>query len=375
MATARDRVAHLAASPLKVIAEKLTEALDEAECAFKAGSLPLDKLTELGTYVSHIVTRLPKSFGERFFFDAAVIRCIAEDWSPSLTASPMIIPAYGLAWGHFSLQMPSRDRRDAHLIDVICFRGDDRLEDVDLLDYPWVAHELGHYVLFRDDSPFAEAFLPALQNRLRSLELMAIADRGSARVKADKIIEELRAFWTPSPDHKNWAHELAVDMIALWTCGPAYLASFEDVVGRPQTNPYEITQDHPPYEVRVRALVDASHCLGFGNHTQGLTAILKAWAKSNWRQGENNRFLAFADKDLIRDCRESAFRTCESLKLSKWTTVRFDAARRELADENSMDLGVDLLLSARIVFQERGESDLDKWEANKVRRVAQYVMR
>ena len=290
MATARDRVAHLAASPLKVIAEKLTEALDEAECAFKAGSLPLDKLTELGTYVSHIVTRLPKSFGERFFFDAAVIRCIAEDWSPSLTASPMIIPAYGLAWGHFSLQMPSRDRRDAHLIDVICFRGDDRLEDVDLLDYPWVAHELGHYVLFRDDSPFAEAFLPALQNRLRSLELMAIADRGSARVKADKIIEELRAFWTPSPDHKNWAHELAVDMIALWTCGPAYLASFEDVVGRPQTNPYEITQDHPPYEVRVRALVDASHCLGFGNHTQGLTAILKAWAKSNWRQGKITGF-------------------------------------------------------------------------------------
>jgi len=55
--------------------------------------------------------------------------------------------------------------------------------------------------------------------------------------------------------------------------------------------------------------------------------------------------------------------------------VRFDAARRELADENSMDLGVDLLLSARIVFQEQGKSALDKWETNKVRRVAQYVMR
>jgi hypothetical protein len=367
-------VARLVTSPLKVIAEKLTEALDEAECAFKAGSLPLNKLTELATYVSHIVSQLPQSFGERFFFDSAMIRCMAEDWSGSLTISPMIIPWYGLPWGHLSLPVPSRGGKDTHLIDVICFRGADRLGDINLLEYPWVAHELGHYVLFRDDSPFTLAFLPALQSRMRSLELLAIADRGAARVKADKTIEELRRFWTPSPDHKNWAHELAVDMIGLWTCGPAYLATFEDEVGSPQTDPYAITQDHPPYEVRLRALVGASHHLGFGKHAEGLIAISKAWARSTWCEGENNRFLGLADKDLIGDCRESAFRACESLNLRRWATSRFEAARRELVDENSMDLGVDLLLSARIVFQEQGESALDNWETSKVRRVAEYVM-
>jgi hypothetical protein len=371
--SARQKVNWLVASPLRAIAEMLGRDLEEAECAWRAGSLSPDRLSELCSYVSYVVNRLPQSFGHRFFFDAAMIRAIAADWAGSLTLSPMVVPSYDPAWGHRSFKMPSEAGQPAYLIDIILLRGDDRLEDVNLLAYPWLAHELGHYVFFKDDSPFRGAFVPSLQRRLESLTLLAIADRGAARLKAQAVIDELRTFWTPSPDHRDWAHELAIDMVALWTCGPAYLATFQDEVEQPRTNPYEITQDHPPYEVRRRALVDASRDLRFYNYAEGLVAVGEGWARSNWRRARNNRFSALADAELIRDCMQAAFRFCESMKFTKRTVARLDALRTRLDDEASLELGVDLLVSARVVFQERGEAAFNDWERKTVHRLAQEV--
>ncbi len=373
--SARAKVNRFLASPLRAISEKLGRDLEDAERECRAGPLSADKLSALCSYVSYIINLLPQSFGERFFFDAAMIRAIAADWAGSLTLSPMVIPSYDPAWGHRSFQMPSENRQNAHLIDVMLFPGDDRLEDVDLLPYPWVAHELGHYyLLFRDDSPFRDVFLPSLVKRVRSLTLSAIADRGAAKVKAQAMIDELSTFWTPSPDHKNWAHELAIDTVALWTCGPAYLASFQDEVEQPQTNPYQITKDHPPYEVRLRALVDTSRDLGFYDYAEGLLAVHRGWAKSKWRSARDNRFVTLADRGLAGECTQAAFRFCESMKLTKWTTARLDVLRARLGDEASLELGVDLLLSARVVFQEQGETAFNEWERKTVHRLAQQVM-
>jgi hypothetical protein len=371
--SAREKVNRLLASPLTAIAEKLGQDLEEAECAWRAGSLSPDKLSELCSYVSYVINHLPQSFGQRFFFDAAMIRAIAADWAGSLNLSLMVVPSYNATWGHRSFRMPSETGHPGHLIDIILLRGDDRLEDVNLLAYPWLTHELGHYVFFKDDSPFRGAFVPSLQKRLQSLTLSAIADRGAARLKAQAVIDELRAFWTPSPDHRDWAHELAIDLIALWTCGPAYLATFQDEVEQPRTNPYEITQDHPPYEVRRRALVVASRDLRFYNYAEGLVAVGEGWAGSNWRRARDNRFSALADAELIRDCMRAAFRFCESMKFTKWTMARLDALRTRLDDQASLELGVDLLVSARVVFQEQGEAAFNDWERKTVHRLAQEV--
>jgi len=371
---ARGKISRLAGSPLCAVAQKLGRDLEEAECAWRVGSSSPDSVSELCWSVSDVIDGLPQSFGQRFFFDAAMIRAMAADWAGSMSLSPMVIPSYDRAWGHRSVQMPPENRQQAHLIDLILFPGDDRLEHVDLLAYPWVAHELGHYVVFQDDSPFRDVFIPSLEKRLRSLVLSAIADRGAARVKAQGVIDELSTFWTPSPDHKNWAHELAIDVIALWTCGPAYLASFQDEVERPQTNPYEITQDHPPYEVRLGALLDASRDVGFYDYGEGLLAVRKGWGKSRWRSARDNRFATLADRALAGECVRAAFRFCESMKLTKWTTARLDVCRKRLDDEASLELGVDLLLSARMVFNEQGEPAFDDWERKTVRRLAQETM-
>jgi hypothetical protein len=370
----RSKIRGLLASPLRAVAEILGRTLEEAVCASEAGSLPPGNLRQLCSCISNLLAGLPQSYSERFFFDAAMIRALADDWDGSLRLSPMVIPLYGDAWGHSSMPMPSENRREAHLIDVIVFPGDDNIDDVNLLEYPWLAHELGHYILFRDDTPFQNAFLPALEKRLRSLKLSSIADRGSAKLKAIRIVDEVRKVWTPSPDHRNWAHELAIDIIALWTCGPAYLACFKNEVEQPGTNPYKITQEHPPYDVRLSALVDAAQNLGLDRYTEKLSEVRMGWVITDWYKKRSNRFLALADRTLIRRCVETALEFCNIFGLEKWRSSRIDAARHQVLDETSMELGVNLLLAARILLEERGERALDEWGVKIVRRIGMHVM-
>jgi hypothetical protein len=62
----------------------------------------------------------------------------------------------------------------------------------------------------------------------------------------------------------------SMDVIALWTAGPAYLATFQDTLEDEELNPYQVGQSHPPYEVRANALIDASKRLGWEDAAQGL---------------------------------------------------------------------------------------------------------
>ena len=252
------------------------------------------------------------------------------------------------------------------MIDLIILPGEDQLDDVDLLSYPLLAHELGHYLLLRDDSSLRNAFSPCLAKRVRSLKLASMADKGAARTKAQAIINELESLWTPSADHSNWAHELAIDLVALWTCGPAYLACFEDTVEHQQ--PYHITQDHPPYAVRLEALVHCARKLGFDEYCNGLEKLRANWAKSQTDGGKNNRFLALADRQIIDACSRAALELCEALRLSKCTPstlatiTRSTLATITRSDGIFGELGVPLLLYAWHMFQHKDERAFQGWQ-------------
>jgi hypothetical protein len=89
-----------------------------------------------------------------------------------------------------------------------------------------------------------------MEKVVQKLKVGAIADRGTAQSKAIQNIEEFVRFWTPTLDHKNWAHEIAADCIALWIFGPAYLACFEDVLDNeschnPATADRDLRRHHP----------------------------------------------------------------------------------------------------------------------------------
>ena len=371
--SAESKVVRLLDSPLREIGQKLHEVLSQA----KSGSQNYfadNGSMELAQYVAHVVERLPQSFGQRFHFDSALISGIARDWGTELTVSGMIMPRHGRNWGHERVMMPSEDANSAHVVDLILLPREDRLEDIDLLSYPWIIHEMGHYLFLRYNSLFIPGFQAELEKVLTSLRLGAISDRGSARTRAHKNVEELLEFWTPTPDQKNWAHELTIDMVSLWICGPAYLGCFQDVVDNPSLNPYKITSTHPPYAIRAEALIKASAELGLEKYSTNLESLAEGWHNSQWKKKRDNRYFTLTRSDLVESCMKSAFNFCKSLGLRPCTGKYVGNLKESLSAFDTDEIGIDLLLYAWLKFEKSGEEPYSAWEFQVVADLAMKVM-
>jgi hypothetical protein len=175
--TSAETKAHrLLDSPLSQVGKKLLDVLSEAK---QNSPEPLGdyRLARLANYVAHVADRLPQSFGERFHFDSALIGGITRDWGKKVTVSGMIVPRHGEEWGHERIMMPSEDAQSAHFIDLVLLPRHDRREDVDLLSYPLIIHEMNHYAFLRYETLFIPAFKSGLEEIVRKLRLAAISDR------------------------------------------------------------------------------------------------------------------------------------------------------------------------------------------------------
>ncbi len=350
-------------SHLEPVGEKLRALISETQAAISVGSAKPEMGLVVYNSVTGILQLLPQAFGPRFDFDAVVLGALAEQWSQgAIQLSNMLVPKLDETWGYQRVVMPSIDQNDTHSVDVVLFPGENSLSHIDLLSYPWICHEMGHNVLYRNHEGFINLFQGALDKVIHALRLRASADQGAARDKARRIIEEVRQVWSPTPDHRNWAHELAIDMIALWTCGPAYLAAFYDEVDSSEVNPYRIDQNHPPYETRGLALIEASGDLGWSSHTSDLKRHFKETSKSQWRKERTNRYVALTSPELVRSCVSSSFEICKVLGLPRCTPEHLNQARDILHRDAIPDFGRELLLTAWLVHLEQGSSKFEHWE-------------
>jgi len=366
----------LSATPLRAISERLSTDLAEARCSFLSKSIAEDELLSLCAYIRDVVDRLPLTFGERFFFDAEFIRALGRDLARDLPLSGMVIPRYGREWGHQRLMMPwEKNRKRGHAVHLIHVDGKDQLENVGLLDYPWMAHEWGHYIMLRHDGPFSEGFQRKLGEVVTSLRLSAIAHRGLVRAKSQDHIQELIKFWTPSVNHQNWAHELAIDLLSLWTCGPAYLACFGDHLESQRPNPYMVEQSHPPYSVRAEALIEAARLLGLEGYTIRLSEIEASWEDSEWHDKRDNHFIGLNNQRIREACIQSAFDFCESLKLTKCTAAYVESILSSMRKSAAPKLGLELLIMARAIFVGQGEHAYNQWESAVVASLANELTR
>jgi hypothetical protein len=356
------RLAELSNSPLRAIATGLRPLLELAQRSHRSGDLPTNKLQPLVNYVAHLLKRLPQMFSARFGFDAALIAAIVEDGGPTAGFSAMLIPRYEREWGHESLMMPAEGGK-SHVIDLVLIPGQDQVSDIDLLSYPWLGHELAHNLLFRHDTVFRVNVLREMEKQVQRLKLGGMADKGPAQAKANRIVEDFVQFWTPTPDHKNWSHELAADLVALWIFGPAYLACFEDVLDNPSLNPYQLTQSHPAYVVRADALLDGARLLGWHDHVTSLSKRIEGWLHSKWRQSRTNRFRALASPDMTGACVSATFSTCQDFGLTKCTPAALDAISRNVSLTSSQNFGISLLLEAYVVFRQHGEQGYVGWQS------------
>lgn len=265
-------------TPLRCIGGRLEETISALQKGLNSDGTSHDDAERLAVYIESLMGHLPQSFGPRFHFDAGMISALSDEWSTgNCQLSRMIIPQLSSDWGHQSIPLPAFANDSIDVIDMILFPGRASLQDVDLLNYPFLCHELGHNVLFKFDEVFGPKFASELDQFSHMLQRRSLADKGAAKQKAQRSVDEIRQLWGPSPTHKNWAHEIAADIIALWTCGPAYVAALLDVLEDSTPNPYHVDQAHPPYELRAKSLLHAGELLGWAAHLNNLHDVIETW--------------------------------------------------------------------------------------------------
>lgn len=357
-------------TPLKAIGEMLVNIISDVQRSVEAGGSSSDDAERIATYVARVLEFLPSSFGDRFTFDAQLIHTLAGEYSQGTARlSGMLVPKPSQAWGHQTVSMPSSDGKTAYAINVIHLPGDDNAADIDLLDYPFICHELGHNILFRDGDAFITAFGQELDAVLAAIQRQTLGIRGSAKQVADATAEQLRRYWTPTADQYNWAHEIAVDVMSIWLSGPAYLAALQDVMEADDLNPYQLGQSHPPYEIRARALIDAAGRLGWAYYTGTIQGLLDRWSSTAPSDERTNLHVACGDPHLLSGAVSAAIQTCEALSLPCCTAARIAAFEERERQGQPLELGTNVILAAWLIRGRSSDEVYQEWERATISRV------
>jgi hypothetical protein len=355
-------------SPLEPIGDLLIAKLGEARDWAQKGHASPDAVEHMVAYTSSLLDLLPRTFGERYDFDVQILAALVEDFSQGVAqVSTSLVPTPSSVWGHQIVYTPSIDRRPSPSFELIHIPGDDDLNDIDLLEYPFACHELGHNFLVKRGDAFSGSFAQTLDDVIHGLARQTLALQGPAKKNVESTIEQARRYWTPTPDHYNWAHEIAVDVIALWTCGPAYLAALQDVLEHVKTNPYQLGQSHPPYEVRAKAMIEAANRLRWAYYTGDYQTLVDSWPKSAWSGELNNVYVACADPRLINASVAAALDACGALNLPLCTPATVASIREKLGRQELPDLGVEIIVAAWVQRGDLGEDRYVEWERAAVR--------
>jgi hypothetical protein len=173
-------------SPLVEVGRLLAGTISEVRRSVQSGATSSDAAERMATYVTSVLDSTPVTFGDRFTFDTQLIASLAAECSQgSARLSNMLVPKPSLTWGHKTVPMPSADGKTAHVINVIHVPGEDTLDDIDLLDYPFLCHELGHNLLFRHGDEFVTVFSRNLNTVVSDLQRKSLGVRGVAKQVSD----------------------------------------------------------------------------------------------------------------------------------------------------------------------------------------------
>lgn len=358
----RAAIDSLSRTPLSPIAESL-------KCTFEpflegnSSKTVIESSFDLASAIQNLLSQLPASYGPRFDFDAAFVFAIAADWNPNLPLPAMSVPKHKGEWGFSELPLPTNDRERIPIVRVFHFPGQDSIADIDLLAYPWLAHEVAHCLLFLHSTLFPSEFKPRLDGVLRTLSLKGIADRGLARTLARAGLDEMKQYWTPTLDQGNWAHEIAMDIIALWSCGPAYLGAFLDEVEREDIDLFQISTVHPPYCVRILAILCACSLLKLDVHAGALQNL-----STSLSTHYPNKLAQLAPEELIAAAVDAGFGVCKTLEIRDWRY--FCQGGPGSPSPNTYELGVTLLLEAWRVRNQVDEESYANWEREVIATIA-----
>lgn len=358
----RTNVGHLSEYPhLKEIARRLLGALDFVSVS-TASNQGIESLIK---YVETILPRLPRPQGDnsRFLFDAHVIAVFREMLDRiSVGFSRMILPTCGEEWSHSPVYLPSLNRAKIPRVDLISFKGETQLDDIVLLDYPWLYHELGHILIYDYWESFRKPFARVLDEVVRGLKARSLGDSSVNKRRAEATIEKLERFWGVADGPWSWAIEIGSDVFALWMCGPSFLAAFDKELDNREPNPYLISQQHPPYESRSVGLMHAGSRLGWSMYTASLKDRVKLWKASPFRKDRTNEYVSYANNEILDGAISSTLDMCTDLKIPVCDQNKVKAIGNLVQDKATFDFGAELVIAAWLVNQELGQDEYYSWE-------------
>lgn len=348
---------------LPLIEKTITDVTTTTDPSGQAGTKKLIRVIE---YYERLFAN---GFGPRFHLDAWLADDICREWSTANVVLPgQIVPVYGDQWAYSILPFVW-SKANPLSVYVVCFPGRSEIADINLFEYPWLWHELGHHLLSRAGATFATNFKAGLNTFVKATLRKATADSSGIRVQTSNFLTRLQPLWTPSPNTRDWAHELGADAIALWTCGPAFLMAVEHALANVNIDPYQISESHPPYELRVRTLIELAENLEWSDHCAVLKATLQKWQTEADNRVDVNRYSALADQSLADECSSQIVKACRSWDLPLCTPERVRSILPDPKADHEFGSATDLLLAAWSVNRRQPDA-FETWESATLGRLA-----
>jgi hypothetical protein len=357
--------------PLKKLGQRLIDLIDYSIAAVDFGSADPRQDMIVCRLVRLAVDHLPESFGQRFLIDSAILSGISDQWSQQSAQLGFNAAAkYQSSWGHVTVPIHGIDDRLISL-DVVLFPGSDSIDSIYLPEYAWLMHELGHNLHFRFES-FIPEFGIAVSEVIRRMKRRSIADRGIAEQRSSAVQRRFTDLWLPRRDHRCWSCEVAVDLVALWASGPAFINAYVSALTEQNFDPDVMTAEHPPYRLRTIALVDAATRLGWHKEAEPLKNLLSNWASGEFERNEFDT-LQFADPELVGKCVTVSLEFCRRIGLPMTTRLSLDNLRHLVDRPDECEFGIEVILAAYLAQLELDKSQFESWHKATITELAGAV--
>jgi hypothetical protein len=307
---------------------------------------------------------LKPNVGERFNLDAWLIQDLSSMWSSGVIKLPQtILPLYGSEWMWQKLPWIQELDGSGQRLYAITFKGRDQVNSICLLEYPWLCHELGHALFSKAPALFLQDFVKSVKDYCRPISRKAFSDSSEVRALTKSHIGQIQQRWMPRGDQQSWIHEIAVDIISLWSCGPAFLAAMLDVATKAE--PFIVDSPHPPYALRLKMLTLCADNLGWQNESKPLAELESRWASAH-RIADHNQYLALCPDELIRAALDWATRACVEWKIPKCKPDHLINIKDRRRKNYPIDSANELIISAWLMF-DNNEGVYQKWESTTIR--------